>query len=78
MEEKDTCIWEKSYSGLFSLSSAWNDVRSRGLKTHLSQSCWHKHIPLKISIFLWKLIYNALPTDYAIKRKGIHVVSKCL
>lgn len=30
-----------------------------------------KRTPLKISVFLWKLLHNAIPTDYAINKKGI-------
>lgn len=35
-------------------------------------------MPLKISGFLWKLLGHALPTDAAVQRKGIPLISKCL
>lgn len=34
--EEDFCVWEESYSGLFSISSALDLLRHKGPKTHLA------------------------------------------
>lgn len=60
------------------LSSARELIRKKGLVTHVSKNCWHKNLPLKNSIFLWKLLNNATPSDWAISKKGIYLLSKCV
>lgn len=71
-EEHDACYWDQSATGTFSLSSAWHLVRQRNPSTLISKHCWHKHIPLKISPFMWKLIYSQ-----GSSKKGILLPSKC-
>lgn len=66
---EDRCVWVLTHSGNFTLKSAWELIRQKESNTHLSKSCWHKNVPSKISIFVWKLIHNALPTESAIKKK---------
>src|SRR3954465_13362399 len=61
----------------FTLSSAWDLVRMKEVKTIIAKSCWHKHVELKISLFLWKLSHYAIPTDLAVSKKGIYLPSKC-
>ncbi|KAG0491775.1 hypothetical protein HPP92_005173 [Vanilla planifolia] len=38
---------------------------------------WHRLIPEKVSIFLWRLHHAALPFPKALNRIGISLVSKC-
>lgn len=68
----------KSYSGSFTLSSAWETIRQRGEVSRLAKSYWHKHLLLKVSIFIWKLVHNAIQTDLAIQCKGVVIASKCV
>lgn len=76
--DDDKCIWSLNTKGSFSLSSAWELVRQRSLKSSVAKYCWHPHIQGKISIFLWKMLNNSLPTNLAVAHKGIQMVSKCL
>ena len=41
---------------------------------------WHKHIPLKVSIFAWRLVKNRLPTRANLVHRGIlsDAVAGCL
>jgi len=32
---------------------------------------WHKHIPTKVSLFVWRLLRNRLPTKYNLVRRRI-------
>jgi len=32
---------------------------------------WHKHIPLEVSIFAWRLVKNTLPTRANLVHRGI-------
>lgn len=74
----DYCIWDLSPSGMFSFSSAWNLIRQRKPSSFISKHYWHKIVPAKISIFLWKHLNDGLPTNYAQRKKGIVITSKCL
>lgn len=47
----DLCAWDHTYSGKFSLLSAWHLIRQRGFITQLSRNCCQTHLPLKVSIF---------------------------
>lgn len=76
--QEDKYIWDCSYSGMFTLSTSWELVRKRGLNSLIAKCCWHKNIALKISLFLWKMLHNAIPTDLAVSKKGINLPSKCL
>lgn len=70
----DKCAWDLSSSGAFSYSSAWNLVRQRSLHSSIYSNCWHPHFSPKISIFMWRLINQGLPTDHAISKNGITVL----
>jgi len=41
---------------------------------------WHKHVPLKVSIFVWRLVKNRLPTRANLVHRGIlsDAVAGCL
>lgn len=47
---------------------------------HAETLVWHKHVPLKISIFAWRLLLNRLPTRLNLVDRGIiiDVVAGCL
>lgn len=74
---EDHCIWELSASGMFSFSSAWVLIRKGSIKSTIYSNCWYKHLPTKVSVFLWKLIHNGQPMNLTVKRRGIPIVSKC-
>src|SRR2546430_1709981 len=70
------------YMGLFILRSIFSFFslgigKEKRFEPIGCKYCWHKHVALKISLFLWKLLHNALLTDLAISRKGIYLSSKC-
>lgn len=50
----------------------------KGKKIIFDKYVWDKHIPARISVFLWRLMHNYLPTDSAIKKRTIQLASKCV
>ncbi|KAL0907396.1 hypothetical protein M5K25_021804 [Dendrobium thyrsiflorum] len=38
---------------------------------------WHKNIPSSVSVFIWRLLHNYVPTDDNLIRKGFKLASKC-
>lgn len=77
-DENDKLIWTLISYGIFALDSAWNLVRHRGLHYMIGKYAWHPHVPIKISFFIWRIIRNVVPTDYAIQKKGVPIISKCV
>lgn len=73
----DLWVWDLTYSGNFSLHSAWQLIRG-ALLPSLLKIVWQKHLPLKVTIFLRKLLHNTVPTDQAVRHKDISLLSKCL
>jgi len=41
---------------------------------------WHKQVPLKVSIFAWRLLQDRLPTKINLMRRGIihHEAARCV
>lgn len=48
------------------------------MATSLAKNIWHPHLPLKVSVFVWKLLHKGIPVDDLIQRREIHFASKCL
>ena len=70
------------HMGLFLLRSIYLNIsmefdQEKKFNSLVAKFCWHKHIALKISLFIWKLLHNGIPTDLAISNKGITITSKC-
>lgn len=68
---KDKFIWTKTSSGAFSIKSTWDTVKQRGIRTFTYKHAWHPNMPLKISIFLWKILQKAISTYDSVQSKGI-------
>lgn len=43
----DILTWTKTSSGLFSLKSAWDSIKQRGVRTFFFSNLWHPNRPLK-------------------------------
>lgn len=76
-DSPDICVWDLTSTGSFSFSSAWNLIRQHNVHSRVAELCWHKRMPTKISGFMWRLIKNEIPTDWAVQRRGVNLASKC-
>ncbi|KAL3498318.1 hypothetical protein ACH5RR_041050 [Cinchona calisaya] len=75
--EPDVIIWHPSVSGILSTSSAYDLVQIRKSQLHSRAYIWNAQIPLKVSIFLWKLLNRFLPFTDVLVELGFHQPSKC-
>ena len=73
----DVLIWMKNESGNFSTKSAWDCIRIQGSSMEWHPWMWHKLLPLKISVLMWKAWNMALSVDDHLRRIGIPIVSRC-
>lgn len=60
----DKLWWIKNGAGHFTIKSAWELVRQKNVHSFTFKNLWHKNRPLKISIFLWKLLQKGSPSGY--------------
>ncbi|XP_042980247.1 uncharacterized protein LOC122310438 [Carya illinoinensis] len=73
--EKDILVWLLETSGIFSTKSAWNEVRIKRPKLEWAKWVWHKLLPKKIAICVWRAAFNCLNVDEQIRKIGIPLAS---
>lgn len=73
----DFVVWKSTPSGNFSTSSAYTTLRATQTVKPYMVYIWSKHVPLKVSIFFWRLLNGWLPFDDVLQRMGFAIVSKC-
>ncbi|GJW85507.1 RNA-directed DNA polymerase, eukaryota, reverse transcriptase zinc-binding domain protein [Tanacetum coccineum] len=59
----------------FSVASVRYLVDSKTLDTTPNATRWSRHIPIKVNIFIWRLMLNKLPFRVNLDRRGIDVNS---
>jgi len=69
----DTWRWQLDISAGYTVSNAYQLVTSQDSPQvdRAEALVWHKHVPLKVSIFAWRLLRNRLPTRTNLVRRGI-------
>jgi len=57
-------VWRLDPLNGYSISGVYQMLTSQPVQTSevLSDLIWHKQVPLKVSIFAWRLLWNRLPT----------------
>ena len=70
-------VWLASSSGQFSISSAYREVREMKPPSFLFRQIWHTRVPLKVSFFMLRLLFNHLPLDDVLASRGFQLPSKC-
>ncbi|XP_040991007.1 uncharacterized protein LOC121238245 [Juglans microcarpa x Juglans regia] len=73
----DFLIWLHSPNGRFSTQSAWQCVRTCSPEVPWAKWVWHNAIPNKISVTMWKAMYECLAVDDRIHKLGIPIISRC-
>lgn len=76
-EDKDVLIWEASTSGGFSFSDGYEIVRHRFPVKSWASIIWRPFIPPRYSILVWKILFNKLPTEDQLQRRGIPLAPIC-
>ncbi|MQL84753.1 hypothetical protein Taro_017264 [Colocasia esculenta] len=74
---KDICVLAATNKGTFTLKSAYDQVRSHGVKHSPFYRIWHRHFSRRASMFSWLLLHRAVPVDDHIAECGINLPSHC-
>ena len=74
---KNVRRWSLTSHGEFSVTSAWESIRTRLLKYEIWGLIWNEGMTPTISIFIWRLLYGRLSVDEKLQHRGIELASRC-
>nr|GEV01833.1 cysteine-rich receptor-like protein kinase 10 [Tanacetum cinerariifolium] len=74
-DKTDSWSWSLDISAGFSVSSVRSFIDANTLDMDTTASRWNRFIPIKVNVFLWRLMLNRLPTMVNLDMKDIHVGS---
>nr|XP_027082456.1 uncharacterized protein LOC113704781 [Coffea arabica] len=73
----DQVIWRSTQSGLFTLAAAFQEVCQGRNRSLVFSRIWHPRIPLRVSLFMLRLLMRRLPLDDVLREMGFQLASKC-
>nr|GEY30076.1 hypothetical protein [Tanacetum cinerariifolium] len=68
---EDRWVWNLESSGEFSVSSIRMKIDELRLPRVSYKTRWVKHVPIKVNVFVWKVMVDALPTRFNLSRRCI-------
>ncbi|XP_024634727.1 uncharacterized protein [Medicago truncatula] len=71
--ETDACLWRPDTIVGFTVRGAYQMLMRQEIQDDdvASNAPWHKNVPLKVSICVWRLIRNRWPTKDNLVRRGV-------
>ncbi|OVA15372.1 Reverse transcriptase zinc-binding domain [Macleaya cordata] len=76
--ESDVRLWAPTTSGLFSVKSAFEQIRDLAPVCPFARFYWATFIPKKLSVFFWCSLHIAVPVDVRIQNCAISLASGCV
>lgn len=73
----DCLVWKCAPAGSFTVSSAYDLVRQRQPELSVFRHLWRPEVPLRISIFGWKLLNGLLPFGDVLHSLGVQMPTRC-
>ncbi|KAK0586417.1 hypothetical protein LWI29_006521 [Acer saccharum] len=74
---EDVLLWLPKKDGCFNTKSAWYVIRVRLPKFGRAKWIWHKCLPKKIVVCMWKAVFNCLNVDEKVRSVGVPIISAC-
>ncbi|GJU08211.1 RNA-directed DNA polymerase, eukaryota [Tanacetum coccineum] len=68
-------VWAGDGTGVFTVASERSIIDTRFLVIDSTPTRWSKDVPIKINVFIWKLLFDKLPTHDNLEKKGLDVPS---
>ena len=69
VHKEDHWTWKADSSSSYTVRSAYNAITLQGTETVLS--VWHKDVPLKVLLFMWRLLRDRLSTKNNLHRRRV-------
>ncbi|GKA18145.1 RNA-directed DNA polymerase, eukaryota [Tanacetum coccineum] len=73
--QKDRWVWSGDETGGFTIVLAMSIIDTDFLGTDNTPTRWSKDVPIKINVFMWKLLFDKLLTRNNLEKKGLNVHS---
>ncbi|GJZ19234.1 RNA-directed DNA polymerase, eukaryota [Tanacetum coccineum] len=74
-DQMDIWLWSADGSGVFSVSMARVLINKGTLVIGEEETRWSKVVPIKINVFIWRMILDKLPTRLNLMLRGLDVQS---
>ncbi|GKA19247.1 RNA-directed DNA polymerase, eukaryota, reverse transcriptase zinc-binding domain protein, partial [Tanacetum coccineum] len=74
-DQMDRWLWSADGSGVFSVSMARVLIDKGTLVIGEEETRWSKLVPIKINVFMWRMILDKLPTRLNLMLRGLDVQS---
>ena len=71
--DRDKLIWLLESDGAFSIKSASNILYTMRNSNTRWKWMWSHYMPAKMSIFLWKIAWNAISVDANVQSRAVHL-----
>ncbi|OVA03985.1 Ribonuclease H domain [Macleaya cordata] len=76
--EMDVRLWASSPNGVFSIKSAFHQIRESAAICPFARFYWVDFIPKKLAVLFWRVLHNAVPVDVRIQNCAISLASACV
>ncbi|XP_042067036.1 uncharacterized protein LOC121810304 [Salvia splendens] len=73
---KDVRRWSLTSHGEFSVTSAWESIRTRLPKREIFGLIWNQGLTPTMSVFIWRLLFGRMLVDEKLQRRGIELASR--
>ena len=73
VHREDNWTWKADSSLSYTVRSAYNSITSQGIAANPETvlSVWHKDVPLKVLLFMWRLLHDRLSTKNNLHRRRV-------
>ncbi|GKG26984.1 RNA-directed DNA polymerase, eukaryota, partial [Tanacetum coccineum] len=74
-QQDNRWVWTGDGSGVYSVASARMIIDKGTLINDGPPTRWRKEVPIKVNIFIWRMVIDKLPTRENLSHRGIEVQS---
>ena len=71
----DKWVWDLSTDGGFSVASTRRFLDDSLLEGTATATRWVRLVPIKVNVFAWKMMWDALPTRWKLSQRGMDLDS---
>ncbi|GKD68008.1 RNA-directed DNA polymerase, eukaryota [Tanacetum coccineum] len=75
MADSDSCVWNLSIDGSFSVKLARKLIDDHFLPLLALSTRWYKMIPKKVNIFMWRMFLDKFPNRVNLSSRGLDLNS---
>ncbi|OVA13862.1 Ribonuclease H domain [Macleaya cordata] len=78
MADSDMRLWAPTTNDSFTVKSAFDQIRDVASVCPFASFYWANFIPIKLSVFFWRALKNAVPVDTRIQNCIVSLASACV